>query len=172
MGLTAASPAVAQSGAQCAGIAADGERLACYDAVFRGGSVDVAAQSVTFQSAQLIPARPSGRAPATVTVVCRAGVLSVEFAFAGNTLSTLGRDAGITLQADLQAARSRTLPVNDDNTALVIGDTADSIAFLDMLVGADNLTIRATPVNLRSLSVRFSLEGVLERVAPVREACT
>jgi hypothetical protein len=167
-----AAPAFAQSGAQCAAIGSDSERLACYDAVFRGGAGTADALSVSFESEQLIPARPSGRMPATMTIACEAGTLSASFAYAGNTMSALGRDAGITLQVDLQSPRSRTLLVNASNTALVIDNTADTLAFLDMLAGAQNLTTRVTPVNSRSLSVRFNLAGVLEEIEPVRAACS
>lgn len=172
LGAMFAAPAFAQSGAQCAAIAGDGERLACYDAVFRTGAAGTEALSVSFESEQLIPARPSGRQPAIMTIACEAGNLSVSFAYAGNTMSALGRDAGITLQVDLQSPRSRTLVVNPTNTALVIDRTADAEAFLDTLAGAQNLTTRVTPVNSRSLSVRFNLAGVLEQVEPVRAACS
>lgn len=172
LGVMSAAPAFAQSGAQCAAIGGDSERLACYDAIFRDGGAAAEALSVSFESEQLIPARPSGRMPATMTIACEAGNLSASFAYAGNTMSALGRDAGITLQVDLQSPRSRTLLVNPTNTALVIDNSADTLAFLDTLAGAQNLTTRVTPVNSRSLSVRFNLAGVLEQVEPVRAACT
>ena len=165
-------PASAQNANQCAVIVADLDRLACYDALFRPATDTGNGLSITFQSEQLIPARPSGRAPATMTVTCDAGNLTVEFAYAGNTMSALGRDAGMTLQYDLQAARSRTLPVNSNNTAILIDNTAESLAFLDSLAGANNLTTKVTPVNSRSLSVRFSLDGVLDAIAPVRASCS
>jgi hypothetical protein len=107
-----------------------------------------------------------------MTIACEAGKLSASFAYAGNAMSALGRDAGITLQVDLQSPRSRTLLVNQSNTALLIDNTADTLAFIDMLAGATNLTTRVTPVNSRSLSVRFNLAGVLEQIEPVRAACT
>ncbi|WP_193336705.1 hypothetical protein [Devosia beringensis] len=165
-------PALAQAGvSQCVTIATDVERLACYDGLFRTALSDQAGLSVTLQSEQLIPARPSGRAPATMVVMCQDEVLSVSFAFAGNTMSALGRDAGITLQYDLQASRSRTLPVNPDNTALVLDNTSDAAAFLDGLAGATNLTVRVTPVNSRSLSARFRVDAFLPEVSQVRAAC-
>ena len=167
--LLSATPTLAQQGgAICAGIANDPERLACYDAIFRAAPTNPA-NSVAFNSEQLIPARPSGRQPAVMTVACVSDELSVKFAFAGNTMSAIGNDAGITLQLDLQAARSRTLPTADNNTALIIN--RDAAAFLDSLQGATNLTVRVTPVSSRSLSVRFKLAGVDEAVAPVRAAC-
>lgn len=69
-------------------------------------------------------------------VNCANGVLSVAFTFAGNTMSALGRDVWITLQYDLQAARSQTLSVSADNTAIVIDNTRAAAAFLDSMAGA------------------------------------
>lgn len=165
-------PTQAQSTvAQCTAITADAERLSCYDGLFRGNGSTPEGLSVVLESEQLIPARPTGRGPATMTVACIEDVLSVSFAFAGNTMSALGNDAGITLQYDLQAARSRTLPVNATNTAVVIDNTRDAAQFLDGLAGATNLTARVTPVSSRSLSVRFRVDAFAAEVAPVRAAC-
>lgn len=164
--------AFAQTGvSQCVLIETDVERLSCYDDLFRNPAAPETGFSITLASETLIPARPSGRAPATMTVTCDEDVLSVAFAYAGNTMSALGRDAGITLQYDLQAARSRTLPVNDDNTAIVIDNSRDAATFLDGLAGATNLTTRVTPVNSRSLSVRFRVDNFIAEVEPVRAAC-
>jgi hypothetical protein len=169
--LAAPMPAVfAQTdAAQCVAIAADADRLACYDAIFLAGT-GAPGDAALLESEQLIPARPSGRAPATMAVSCEAGTLTIAFSFAGNTMSALGRDAGITLQYDLQAARSRTLMVNADNTAILLRGS-DAAAFLDGLAGATNLTVRVTPVSSRSLSVRFRVDAFAPQVAPVRAAC-
>ncbi|MHA6298350.1 hypothetical protein [Devosia sp. CAU 1758] len=164
-------PAAAQSGAQCAAIDQDGERLACYDDLFRPDGEAPQTASITLESEQLIPARPTGRAPATITVSCEANVLQVAFAFAGNTMSALGRDTGITMQYDLSRARSSTLPVNADNTAILIDNTRDAQTFLDGLAGATNLTVRVTPASTRSLSVRFRVDAFAQDVAPVVAAC-
>ncbi len=158
-------------GEQCTTIAADAERLACFDAAFAAPVAAATADSVVFESEQLIPARPNGRQPATITVSCDSGVLRVAFAFAGNTMSALGNDAGITWQFDLQAARSRTLPVNADNTAVLLDNTRDALAFIQSVVGATNLTVRVTPVSSRSLTVRYRVGDFGDRVAPVRSAC-
>lgn len=164
--------AFAQSGvAQCILIEDDVARLSCYDGLFRDSAAAETGLSVSLESEQLIPARPTGRAPATMTVRCDEEILTVSFAFAGNLMSALGRDAGITLQYDLQAARSRTLPVNEDNTAVVLDNSRDAAAFLDGLAGATNLTARVTPVNSRSLSVRFRVDAFLPEVSQVRAAC-
>lgn len=173
------APATAQSpdrtlasAAQCASFVSDQERLACYDTIFRNDAAGADSLSVVLESEQLIPARPTGRAPATIAVSCRDGLLQVAFGFAGNTLSSLGRDVGITLQYDLQRARSSTLPVSADNTEVLIDNTRDALTFLDGLTGATNLTARVTPANSRSLSVRFRVEAFDAQVAPVIAACS
>ncbi|WP_127752219.1 hypothetical protein [Devosia sp. 1566] len=171
--LFVSAPAFGQSdGAQCASIQNGVERLACYDALFRPGTDPAAALEAVLESTQLIPARPSGRGPATLTVRCEAGKLSIWFGFAGNTLSALGNDAGLTLQYDLQTDRSRTLPVDPTNTAIIIGDQAEAAAFVDSLAGATNITARVTPVNSRSLSVRFRVDSFVDEAQAVRDGCS
>jgi hypothetical protein len=157
--------------AQCVAFEGDAERLACYDSLFRTAGPNGVGLAIVIESEQLIPARPSGRAPATMTISCEANVLSIAFAFAGNTMSALGNDAGLTLQSDLQPARSRTLPVNESNTAVLFDNTRDAVALLDGLAGTTNLTARVTPVNSRSLSVRFRVDAIMAEVEPVRAAC-
>jgi len=171
--LNISTPAVmAQpAGSQCTAIAVDVERLACFDAAFAAVPASAEADSVVLESEQLIPAWPNGRKPATITVACEAGVLRMAFAFANNTMSALGRDAGITWQFDLQAASSRTLPVNEANTAIVLNNTADSLAFIQSAAGATYLTIRVTPANSRSLRVRYRVDTFVDQVAPVLAAC-
>lgn len=169
--LVISSPALAQSGAQCAAIDDDVARLVCYDDLFQGTADPSDVQSVVFESEQLIPARPSGRAPATITVSCEANGLQVAFGFAGNTLSSLGNDVGMTLQYDL-TRRSSTLPVNAANNAVLIDSTRDALAFIDNLAGVTNLTVRVTPTSARTLSVRFRVDSFAQDVAPVVAACS
>lgn len=169
--LVLAGPVMAQSGAQCAAIDDDPGRLACYDDLFGTPAVPADGSAVIFESEQLIPARPSGRAPATITVSCEPNGLQVAFGFAGNSLSSLGNDVGMTLQYDL-TRRSSTLPVNSENTAVLIDNSRDALAFIDNLAGVTNLTVRVTPASTRTLSVRFKVDSFAQSVAPVVAACS
>ncbi|MBJ6988225.1 hypothetical protein [Devosia sp. MC521] len=171
-GLAFAAPAYAQSGASCAAIPANDQRLACYDGLFRADTDAAAVSSFTLQSEQMIPARPSGRAHAEIIVSCEAGNLGVAFRFAGNTMSSLGRDVGMTFQPDLERARSQTLQVDPTNTQVLISNSADVRAFIDGLRGAQNLTVRVTPASSRSLNVRFKVANFAQDVAPVIAGCT
>jgi hypothetical protein len=169
--LLSAVPAFAQSEAEsCAVLANDAERLACYDGIFRTGSSD-AVEAAVFQSEQLIPAVPTGRGNATMTVACEVGELVVRFGFAGNVLAPTGSNTGISLQRDLLRAQAMTLPPNANGTELLIRGNDTVISFFNSLEGVTNLGARVTPANSRSLNVRFRVEDLAQQVAPVIAGC-
>jgi hypothetical protein len=161
----------------CAAIADDGERLACYDALFRNGEADTvpvdadALEAVVLSSERLIPARPTGREPATMSVACTDGAMVVSFAFAGHLVSNTGDIAPVTLQVDQNATAVRTLRANADNTALSFGAGRESEAFLDSLTGGTNVKVRMTPVRQRSLTVDFRLPESAAAIDALRQSC-
>lgn len=167
-------PAAAQqAGSDCAAIASDDERLACYDRIFRtGGAGDGALiEPVTLQSERLIPAQPSGREPATLTVGCEAGAVEVNFGFAGQLVSITGDIAPLTWQIDQGATTVRTLAAAPDNRSLSFSSSRDTEAFLDSLAGGTNLRVRVTPVRQRSLTVDFRIDAEIEPIATLRQSC-
>lgn len=165
-------PAMAQSRPEaCAAIADDGERLACYDAVFRGTGDAPAGDAVVIASERLIPAQPTGRQPATMTVACEGGDLSVSFAFAGQQISASGDIAPITFQVDQNVTSVRSLGVSDDNTSLGFTTPSESAAFLDSLAGGNSLKVRLTPARQRPLTVDFRLPPTIEAIAALRAGC-
>ena len=161
----------------CAAIADDGERLACYDALFRDGEPDAepvdagALAPVIIDSERLIPARPSGREPATMTVACTEDGVMVSFAFANHLVSSTSDIAPVTLQVDQNATAVRTLRASADNTALSFGAGRESEVFLDSLVGGTNLKVRMTPVRQRSLTVDFRLPQRAADIDALRQSC-
>jgi hypothetical protein len=169
----AAAPgaAMAQSTPEaCAAIAGDPERLACYDAIFRD-NVAAPADAVVIESERLIPARPTGREPATMTVACEPSGVVVSFAFAGQLVSGTGDIAPVTLQVDQGGTSVRTLSADDSNTSLRFAPGRESEAFLDSLAGGTNLRVRMTPVRQRSLTVDFRLTESFDAIAALRAGC-
>jgi type VI secretion system protein VasI len=170
--LAATAPAVAQQrGSACAAIDSDEERLACYDGIFRSAGAEGPAEAVTLQSQRLIPAQPSGRQPATLTIACEAGAVAVNFAFAGQLVSVTGDIAPLTLQVDQNATAARTLTAAPDNQSLSFSSARDTEAFLDSLAGGTSLRVRVTPVRQRSLTVDFRIDAAIEPIAALRESC-
>jgi type VI secretion system protein VasI len=169
-------PAHAQdTGESCAAIAADAERLACYDGIFRpddGPAIETpAATEVRIQSEQQIPARPTGRAPAEMVIACVEGGASVRFAFANQLLSSTNDNAGVTLQVDLGGNLVRNLPVDADNTSVGFATATDAATFLETLEGARSLRVRITPVRQRSLIVDFRLADFRDEIEALRASC-
>lgn len=165
-------PASAQSTPQeCAVVAADAERLACYDALFRGTGAVPASDAVVLQSQALIPARPSGRGSAELSIACAAGGPMVAFTFAGQLVSATGDIAPVTFQLDAGGTSVRTLAADANNTELSFAPGRESEAFLDTLVGATNLKVRMTPVRQRSLTMDFRVNAVADQIAAVRASC-
>jgi hypothetical protein len=172
LALLVAVPAQAQeTGASCAPIEDDADRLACYDRLFRTNDPPTGGGAVTIESARLIPARPTGREPAEMTVSCDAGELTVQFRFAGHLVSATGDIAPLTFQVDLNATAVRTLNASPDNTAVGFWSTEESAVFLNSLAGGTNLKVRMTPVRQRSLTVDFRVAEHGDAIAAVRTAC-
>lgn len=167
-----AMPAAAQeSGQSCSIVTDDTERLACYDAIFRDGLPAGEAGGVTLSSERLIPARPSGRQPATLTISCDAGAPVVRFGFANQLISGTGDITPVTFQVDQGVTQVRTLGASTDNTSLSFTTARETAAFLDTLNGGSNLKVRVTPIGLRSLTVDFKLSTVLGEIGALRESC-
>ncbi len=168
----AAGGAVAQqSPAQCAAINDDGERLACYDALFRSGTAEGAAEPVVIESERMIPARPTGRRPAVMTVACGEAGPEVRFTFAGQFVSNTGDIAAMTYQVDSGATLVRTMRADETNTELTFATPQETATFLEGLAGATNVKVRMTPVRQRSLTLDFRVDAVADEIAALQTGC-
>lgn len=164
------APVFAQSTpVECAAIAGNSERLACYDALFRGPGEAV--ESVIVQSERMIPALPAGRDYATFTVACAAEGIEVSFGFAGQFVSNTGDIAAVTFQVDQGGTVVRTLSADPTNKSLRFSSARDAGAFLDSLIAGRNLKVRMTPVRQRSVTVDFQLLEYADQIAALRSSC-
>jgi len=155
----------------CSAIASGAERLACYDAIFRGPAGPPPG-ALVIESNQPIPARPTGRAPATMTIACTEEGITVDFAFAGQFLSETSDDAALSFQVQQSGNVVRNLPVSEDNMSIGFPAGMQSDSFLELIEGGRNLQVRITPVRQRSVQVIFDLLAHEAEIAAVREACS
>ena len=146
-------------------------RLACYDALFRDATPGEVAGAVVISSEQRVPAQPTGREPATLTISCIEGQAVVSFAFAGQSVSNTGDIAPVTYQVDSNATAVRTMRANADNTELTFASARETETFLDSLVGGTRVKVRMTPVRQRSLTVDFRIATAIEEIAALRASC-
>lgn len=160
-----------QTAAQCAAIGDDTERLACYDGLFRSGADARTGEPVVIESERMIPARPTGRQPAVMTIACTPAGMEVRFTFAGQSVSNTGDIAAMTYQVDSAATLVRTMRADETNTKLTFATPQETDTFLDGLVGATNVKVRMTPVRQRSLTLDFRVDRVADEIAAQRAAC-
>ncbi len=160
-----------ETGESCAAIAGDNARLACYDGVFRTDVPAAPDGGLSYDSERLIPARPSGREPATFAVACVAGQARVSFGFAGQLVSATGDIAPVTLQVDQRQTQVRTMQSTEGNTRLTFANDRETQAFLESLAGGRSLEVRVTPIGQRSLTVNFRLAEALDEIGALRDGC-
>lgn len=154
----------------CVAISGDAERLACYDAIFRPSAGEVTG-ALVIESNQPIPARPTGRGPATMTIACTGEGLAVSFAFAGQLLSETGDDAALSYQLQQTGNVVRNLPVSADNMSIGFPPGAATETFLESIEGGRNIQVRVTPIRQRSLQVVFNLATHAVEIDALRETC-
>lgn len=160
-----------ETGESCAAVADDAARLVCYDGVFRTDAPAAPEGALSYESERLIPARPSGRAPATFVVACVTGKPQVSFGFAGQLVSATGDIAPVTLQVDQRQTLVRTMQSTEGNTRLTFANDRETQAFLDSLGGGRSLEVRVTPVGQRSLTVNFRIAEALKDISSLRDGC-
>jgi type VI secretion system protein VasI len=159
-----------ETGESCGAIGNDTQRLACYDGIFRSVSGDAPA-ALTFDSERLIPARPSGREPATMTIACVASAPVVSFSFANQLVSGTADIAPVTLQVDQGPTQVRTMRSSPDNLSLTFANARESELFFDSLLGGERLRVRMTPVRQRSVNITFRLQEAVPQIEALRDSC-
>lgn len=155
--------------AACAALTSDADRLACYDGLFRPSAIP--SSVLVLQSEQTILARPSGRANATLSLSCSAGVPRLEFAFAGNPLSATGANIGISVQRDLRSSRALSLRPSADGTGGIMDQRADLETFVQSLQGVGALSLQTRTTDYRSLTVRFQIGPRASDLSAALAAC-
>ncbi|MFG6667484.1 type VI secretion system-associated protein TagO [Halomonas sp. HNIBRBA4712] len=76
-----------------------------------------------------------------------------------------------TIQLDDQEAETFEMQAIDDGHALGFWDGASAIPFIERLFGAQTLELALAPVEGEPIEAAFNIEGLEERIEPLREAC-
>lgn len=178
----------------CAAIDDGGERLVCYDSIFRTKTtVDTpptgtptkwqvtTAQSkiddskgvfLYIESDDDIPGKYGGqRAKASMVIRCMEGTTAMTLQFADHFMADNNGYGDVTFRVDDKKAITKGLDESTDNSALGLFNGGSSIPFIRSLFGANRLIVRATPFNESALTVTYSIAGLEETIKPLRETC-
>jgi type VI secretion system protein VasI len=171
------------------GIGNDADRLACFDAAYavdltgEDGTWKLTTESsrlidqvdvfLTTESRQLAPLDFGRPQRAQFEIRCRGNVTTALFWIGGNYMSDYGRYGQIVYRVGDQQPRTLQARVTGDSEYIGLLNGSAAIPFIKQLIGADELLIRVRPINQSDtpIELEFSLVGLDEAIAPLRESC-
>lgn len=182
----------AADGTSCAKIDDTGERLLCYDGVFR---TETKTEPATASSNWTVHTQTSKiddsptvvlmltsdddfpgkygnqRTNAEMTIRCMENRTSAFFQFGDHFMADNGDFGHVTFRIDDKPAFSRSLRESTDHGTLGLWDGGASIPFLKQLMEADQLVVRATPFSESPITTTFTVAGLAAAIKPLRDAC-
>lgn len=188
---TAAGQTHAATPEDCAKIAADTERLACYDLQFKASvsSVPQPAESkwlvreevskiddsknvlLYLSATEPITDRLGQPSILALSIACREGKTNLWLYFGGQFMADLNGGGRVTYRIDKAAAKTRSFEESNDNEALGLWSGGAAIPFIKELFGGTTLLVRATPFNESSVTAELPIAGLEEAIKPLRQAC-
>ena len=172
----------------CAVIAADDDRLKCYDSAFvvRAEPALDSAWSVTVDKSPLddstkVIARVQSSEPlagrfarqrATFIVRCENNRTNAFIVFGGNFMSDLNNGGRVDLRVDDRRATYVTMRVSNDNQALGLWDGPAAIRFVQRILDGQSMYFQATPFSESRVFGTFPIAGMDEALQPLRDACS
>ncbi|MCJ9725410.1 type VI secretion protein [Agrobacterium sp. SHOUNA12C] len=178
---------------ECAAMQDGGERLLCYDAIFRiqttvepptgsqskwivqtaKSKIDDSKSVFLFlESDEDVPGRfGRGAAKASMVVRCMEGKTAITLQFADHFMADNGGYGDVVFRVDDKKAFTKSLSESTDHTALGLFSGATSIPLIKTLFGGNRLIIRVMPFNESALTVSYAIAGLETDIKPLREAC-
>jgi len=77
----------------------------------------------------------------------------------------------VTYRVDKEAAQTRTWSVSTDHKSVGLWYGGSSIPFINRLIGKETLLVRVTPYGENPVTATFNIQGLEEKIGPLREAC-
>ena len=125
---------------------------------------------ISLESNEPIVGRYGKSGPMTIFIQCRENTTMLYVHFNGHFMSDY-RNGTITYRLDDRPAQNKAMQESNDNSALGLWKGGSSIPFIKQLFGHDTLLIRATPHSESSITGKFSIGGLKEKIEPLRKSC-
>lgn len=177
----------------CAVMSDAGQRLLCYDGIFKETKSseqaspavnakwqlsttkskidDSATTTVTLDSDDDFAGKYGGREKATMIIRCQENATSLYFIIGDHFLSDIQGYGEVTYRIDDRKAATKGFDVSTDNKALGLWSGGTAIPFVKQILGSKSLVIRVTPYSESAITATFDTSGADEAVKPVRENC-
>ena len=182
------TPAHAQD--ECASIADDSARLACFDAAHSGASAysvqsdDYGAWRVELEpsattgatdvfleldSSNDIPGMWEDDQPATLVLRCYEDTTAAYFRVPGHTMTNV--DNEIEFVVDNDELWGMSTSADTGHTSLGLWSGQSSIPFIKLLIGSETLSATLTPTGESPVEADFDLTGLDNAIHHLRDAC-
>ncbi|TNC63538.1 type VI secretion system-associated protein TagO [Rubellimicrobium roseum] len=179
----------------CAAIAADAERLACFDAQFgervhadegaalpadtgrwtiRTGVSPMTDETSVFlglDSQNPIPSPFGGIAPGVLMLRCQENTTAAFVSFNDNVMADLQGQGRVEYRIDDQPMARLGMSASPNGLALGLWTGGRSIPWITSLIGHERLALRATPLRASPLTLTFDLSGLEAAIVGLRETC-
>ena len=185
--IMADSPAIASE--DCAAIGDNTRRRACYDMEYKPATArSVSTKWVVSESVSKIDDyktvtlyltsddKFAGRysresASGNLVVRCMENTTSAYFSMGDHFLADVQGYGRVTYRIDDAQARTEGFSESTDNKALGLWNGGRAIPFIKRMMEGDAMVVRITPFNQSAITTNFTIAGLTEAVAPLREAC-
>lgn len=102
---------------------------------------------------------------------CMENTTSAYFKFNEYFMSDIQGYGRIEYRVDSNTASRVNMDVSTDNMALGLWSGGGSIPFIRRLMEGSSVFVRVTPYNESTIGMTFTIAGLTEEIAPLREAC-
>jgi type VI secretion system protein VasI len=177
----------------CAGMDDAGQRILCYDGIFKESKKselasptvnskwqlsttkskidDSATATLALESDDDFAGKFGGREKATMVIRCQEHATSLYLIIGDHFLADIQGYDEVTYRIDEKKAATKTFGVSTDHKALGLWSGGSSIPFVKQMLGRERLVVRVTPYNESAITATFDISGAEEAVKPVREIC-
>ena len=174
----------------CARIAENNARLACYDNLFgvtasrpaptqskwrkdirENKMTDTRDVFLTLESDDTIPGRFSGAAHGRLYLRCMENTTAAQFSVGDHFLADIQGYGRVEYRIDDAPMRKRNFSESTDNSTLGLWSGSRAIPFIKELLGHDHMIVRITPFNESPKTMTFTISGLDADIAELRSTC-
>lgn len=105
----------------------------------------------------------------TIVMMCREGTTSFSIRFGNNLVFASDGGDKVTYRIDDRPAVTHRFHVSHTKDSLSLGNGA--VPFIKTLLGAKKLVVRISPYRQDDITNEFRLDGLEEKITPLRRAC-
>jgi type VI secretion system protein VasI len=186
-----ATSAISEDVSHCVDISDPNDRLNCFDAGFvtveQAPPAEDSAWNISIETSNLDDSTlvimtldsseqlrgPYGQSSRGRLILrCKENTTSAQVYFGDYFMSDLQGRGRVDYRIDSEQPRRVDMRVSTNNKYLGLWNGGTSIPFIQRMLAADELLVRATPFSDSPIEMKFAISGLEDQITPLREACS